>query len=111
MFLRVYFILGSLAILSLAQLDVHELFQVDVSTNAEGGCGYIGTAYLNIILHDCILLANAFITAIDDSTNLFSPRYIAANNLFTVFFKPITPDDRILLKGIYIFRVKRFLYY
>lgn len=103
-FLIIYFILG-LAISSFAQWDVHQLFQADISTNAEGGCKYISTRGLNFLLQDCLRLADSFIAAIDDSLNILLPVQLqtAAHNLIYAFFKPSNLNDLNILKGIYFF--------
>ncbi len=87
-FLNVYIILG-LASLSFAQLDIQQLFQVDINTNNNGGCGYVGQSRLNHLLTDCIQLADGLIAAVDDSQNKISPLYEPAQRLLTAFFKPI----------------------
>ncbi len=98
-FPKAYLIL-SLAILSLAQLDIHDLFQVDISTNNEGGCNYVNTIGFNYLLQDCLQLADSFIAAIDDSSNPLSPFIVPAYNLLDAFFKPSDLNDINILKGI-----------
>ncbi len=103
--LRVYFILG-LVISSFAQLDIQELFQIDIETNAEGGCHYVGHEQLNRLLADCLQLANTLITAIDDSRDTSLPLYVAAQDLIKAYFKPINwALDTNHIRGIYFLNI------
>lgn len=108
-FLRVYTIL-SLTILSSAQLDIQELFQVDVDNIHTGGCGYVGQARLNRLLTDSVQLADALIAAVDDSLRPSSPFYRPAGRLIRAFFKPnnvLANYNYIKGKYIYIYSISR----
>ncbi len=98
-------ILG-LAVLSLAQRDIGELFQVDFSTNAEGGCNYVGAYWLNKMVQDCVWLLNSFISAIDDMQDQTSPFQRPATKLINRFFGKgiiLGHNDLALLKRIYYY--------
>ncbi len=92
-FSKVYLILG-LAVLSFAQLDVRQLFQVDVDTDDEGGCNYAGAFWLNKMLQDCIRYTDRIMDAVDDYLDPNSPYHQAAINLIDTFFKPRTGQLR-----------------
>ncbi len=99
-FPRACLILG-LATLSLAQLPIDQLFQVDFTTNDEGGCRWVGAPALNLLLKDCVRLGDSFIALIDDCADEESPLNDAACDLLEVYFKPKSLDDYRILQGIY----------
>lgn len=99
-FPRVCIVLG-LVTMSRAQLDVKQLFQVDVDTNDDGGCRYVGQARLNRLLRDCIDLANAVIAAVDDVFDDESSRQGPAQRLLHAYFKSIEGSDLDIVQSIY----------
>ncbi len=84
---RPFLVLG-LAALTVAQLDIRQLFNVDPDTNLEGGCGYVGLTKLNQLPQDCVRLADALIDLTNDYRNPAAPFYHEARRLVNTFLKP-----------------------
>ena len=84
---KAYFVL-SLAAVCLAQQQITALFTVDLNTDLEGGCRYVGLTKLNQLVQDSIDLAGAFMRAIDDYQDPFSIYNMEARRLIDSFMSP-----------------------
>jgi hypothetical protein len=86
-------VLLALAGTALAQQDVTALFNIELSTDREGGCQSIGQDRLNEIVRDCRTLALTGLQLMDDAqpTNI-NPE---AKRLVDAFFQGNTLADRL----------------
>ncbi|KAI1378300.1 hypothetical protein F4677DRAFT_443514 [Hypoxylon crocopeplum] len=82
-------VFSALALQTSAQRRVEDLFDVDFTTNNEGGCKYVGVENLNRVFADSLTLAESGLSAVFD----FVADEPEAVRLVETYFKPAIPQD------------------